>query len=304
MTRKLYQLLAGLPLAWLYAMSSCAAFLLQHVFRYRRKDVKQNLEQAFPDWSDATIQATRKNFYQNLCDTAFEIIAGSRQPLAFFEQRIKVINPELLADLSENGQQSVFVMLAHQGNWEWMLHRAAALYDLPMAFVYKRLHSQAADEFSLQARQRFGATAIEMRDTARNIIRRRRTPRLIYMLADQSPGLRERVHTTEFLNRETAFFSGAATLARATGFPVAFARCQRRKRGHFEVELVEITRDPASVEETWILERYAELTETAIRACPDDWLWSNRRWKHQAPTASTLDKSAPPDTDNQSNPES
>ena len=206
MTRKLYQLLAGLPLAWLYAMSSCAAFLLQHVFRYRRKDVKQNLEQAFPDWSDATIKAARKNFYQNLCDTAFEIIAGSRQPLAFFEQRIKVINPELLADLSENGQQSVFVMLAHQGNWEWMLHRAAALYDMPMAFVYKRLHSQAADEFSLQARQRFGATAIEMRDTARNIIRHRRTPRLIYMLADQSPGLRERVHITEFLNRETAFF--------------------------------------------------------------------------------------------------
>ena len=82
---------------------------------------------------------------------------------------------------------------------------------------------------------------------------------------------------------------------------MAFARCQRIKRGHFEVELVEITRDPASVEETWILERYAELTETAIRACPDDWLWSNRRWKHQAPT---LDKSAPPDTDNQSNPES
>ena len=304
MTKTLYKILAQLPMTWLYALSTGGAWLLQHVFRYRRKDVEQNLAQAFPDWSPAKLKATRSNFYQNLCDTAIEIIAGSQQPLAFFEQRLNVVNPDLLLDLSQQGQQSVFVMLAHQGNWEWMLHRAAALYEMPMAFVYKRLHSEAADEFSLKARQRFGAAAIEMRDTARNIIRQRRTPRLIYMLADQSPGLRERVHVTTFLNRDTAFFSGAATLARATGFPVAFARCRRKQRGYFEIELVEITRDPASVEESWILERYAELTEAAIRACPDDWLWSNRRWKHQALTASAIENSSSPDTDNQSNPES
>lgn len=304
MIRVLYQGLARLPLEWLYMLSSGAAWLMQYVFRYRRKDVEQNLAQAFPDMSATTIKTTRKTFYQNLCDTAVEIIAGSRQPLTFFEERLEVINPDLIHELSQQGQQSVLVMLAHQGNWEWMLHRAAALYDMPMAFVYKRLHSAAADEFSLRARGRFGATAIEMRDTARNIIRHRRTPRLIYMLADQSPGLRERVHVTGFLNRETAFFSGAATLAKATGFPVAFARCQRKKRGHFEIEVVEITRDSASVEESWILERYVELTEAAIRACPDDWLWSNRRWKHQALAASAVGASASPDTDNQSNPES
>ena len=66
-----------------------------------------------------------------------------------------ISNPELLEDLSQQGQQSVLVMLAHQGNWEWMLHRAAAQYDMPMAFVYKRLHSAAADEFSLRARVAF-----------------------------------------------------------------------------------------------------------------------------------------------------
>ncbi len=304
MIKSIYSALARLPLKWLYAASSGGAWLLQHVFRYRRKVVEQNLAQAFPEWSTAEIKTTRKRFYRNLCDTAVEIIAGSRQPLTFFEQHLEVVNPELLAELSQQGQQSVLVMLAHQGNWEWMLHRAAALYEMPMAFVYKRLHSEAADAFSLQARRRFGATAIEMRDTARNIIRHRRTPRLIYMLADQSPGLRERVHITTFLNRETAFFSGAASLAKATGFPVAFAKCQRKKRGYFEIEVVEITREPKAVEESWIIERYAELTEAAIRAYPEDWLWSNRRWKHQALTASASAKSALPDTDNHSKPES
>ena len=67
---------------------------------------------------------------------------------------------------------------------------------------------------------------------------------------------------------------------------------------------MEITRDPASVEESWIIERYAELTEEAIRSHPEDWLWSNRRWKHQALAASASEKSASPATDNQPNPES
>ena len=75
MTKTLYKILARLPMTWLYALSTGGAWLLQHVFRYRRKDVEQNLAQAFPDWSPAKLKATRSNFYQNLFDTAIEIIA-------------------------------------------------------------------------------------------------------------------------------------------------------------------------------------------------------------------------------------
>lgn len=304
MIRFVYQALARLPLNWLYGLSTAAAKLLEHVIRYRKKTVDDNLRQAFPDATAAWRKTIRGHFYQNLCDTTFEIISGSRQPLPFFAERMSISNPELLDELSQSGRQSVLVMLAHQGNWEWMLHRAAAQYDMAMAFVYKRLHSDAADQFSLYARGRFGATAIEMRETARNFIRHRRTPRLIYMLADQSPGQRERVHVTSFLNRPTAFFSGAATLAKAAGFPVAFARCRRTRRGYYEIALTEITRDPAATGESGILERYAELTETAIRECPADWLWSNRRWKHQLPTASDTVENSSLATENQSEPES
>ncbi|MGD2009373.1 MAG: lysophospholipid acyltransferase family protein [Cellvibrionales bacterium] len=303
MAQGVYALLARLPLSVLYGLSSLGAWLLEDIVRYRRSTVEDNLAQAFPSMDAAERRRTRSQFYRNLCDTTVEIIAGSRKPLGFFVQRLTIRNPELLDELSSNGQQSVLVMLAHQGNWEWMLHRAAAQYDMAMAFVYKRLHNTGSDTFSLAARGRFGAEAIEMRDTARNIIRHRRRPRLIYLLGDQSPGQRERVQVTEFLNRPTAFFSGAATLAKSTGFPVAYAHCHRQARGHFEIELLEITRDPGSVDEHWIIERYARLTDQFIRNAPDDWLWSNRRWKHQIAADSTGGSSAP-ETGSQSNPES
>ena len=304
MTAAMYRVLARLPLSALYGLSTLAAKLLEHVIRYRRRTVDANLAQAFPNKSAQWRREIRGAFYANLCDTTVEIIAGSRQPLSFFSEHITIRNPDLLVELSQQGRRSVLVMLAHQGNWEWMLHRAAAQYDVAMAFVYKRLHSAAADEFSLRARGRFGAAAIEMRDAARNFIRHRRTPRFIYMLADQSPGLRERVHVTSFLNRQTAFFSGAATLAQATGFPVAFAQCRRTQRGYFDVEIVEITREPTAVGEAWILERYAQLAEKAIQEAPDDWLWSNRRWKHQVPTASDSAEDSSLASENQPKPDS
>jgi len=282
----LYQLLARLPISTLYALSTFAAWNLEFIFRYRRRVISDNLSQSFPDLDPSQISALRRQFYRNLSDTTLEIIGGTRKPLGFFEQRIAVDNLPLIHQLSANGSQSVIVMLGHQGNWEWMLHRATAEYDMPMAFVYKTLHSAAADRFSLEARCRFGAEAIEMRNTARNMIRHRRTPRIIYMLGDQSPGQRERVHWARFLNRDTPFFSGAAVLAKATGYPVVFAACERTKRGYYRVTLSEITADPRLMSEQEITQRYAERLEEAIKKSPEDWLWSNRRWKYQ-PEAAT-----------------
>lgn len=275
----LYQGLARLPLAVLYPLAHSVSWLLQHVIRYRRRVVDNNLARAFPHKTQAERDHIRRRFYRHLTEATVEIIAGSRWPLRAFTERVTMRNPELLEELSEGYTRSVVVLTLHQGNWEWMLHRARDQYPTGHAFVYKRLHSESADRFSLEARTRFGAAAIEMRDAARNLVRHRRETRLIFMVADQSPGRRERVHWTEFLNQPTAFFSGAAALARATGYPVAFARCRRMGRGRYAIELEEITRTPKTVTDSDIIEAYARLAEEAICDAPEDWLWSNRRWK-------------------------
>jgi len=281
MTYRLYQLLARLPLGVLYSLASMMALVIERLVGYRKGVIDSNLLQAFPEKSPAERKQLRHDFYTNLADTTLEVIKGSELPLDAFRERLTIVNPELLTDLSDNFQQSVIVLTLHMGNWEWMLHRAAAEYPVSSAFVYKTLHSPDANRFSLETRTRFGAHAIEMRDAARDVIKNRRTPRLIFMVADQSPGFRERVHWTTFLNQNTAFFSGGAALARATGFPLAFTYSRRAARGRYQIELAEIARDPKNVEEEVLIERYARLTENAIKASPADWLWSNRRWKLQ-----------------------
>ncbi len=293
---RLYKLLESLPLTVLYGLASVGAWLLESVFRYRVAVVNENLARAFPEKSAAERAAIRHAFYRGLADTTVEIIAGNRFSLEQFRQHLTINNVDLLRQLSDNGGRSIIVMTLHQGNWEWMLHRSTAEYAIDQAFIYKTLHNAGADRYSLEARTRFGSDPIEMRRASRDMVRNRRRPRIIYTIADQSPGNRERVYWTEFLHQPTAFFAGSAALARATGYPVAFAGCERTGRGQYAIDLHLITDDPKSLTEEEITERYVRLAEASIRKSPADWLWTNRRWKRQPPESSPRDQAATPDS--------
>lgn len=120
-----------------------------------------------------------------------------------------------------------------------------------------------------------------MKASTRDILRRRKEFRLFVMVADQSPTRKERSYWTTFMNRDAAFFVGAEIIANSTKFPVIFAQCRRPKRGHYEILFHEIGSPPYTGEGHPLTDRYIELAEMAIRAEPESWLWTNRRWKRK-----------------------
>ena len=278
-SRGLFTLLSRVPLPVLYSAVGVLSWLLGSVFRYRHAVVTKNLKAAFPDWPETTLAQERRKFYRHLTTNTLEILATRQLSDDELRQRVSFENAELMAEISDNFNTSVVVLTLHQGNWEWLLQRAALEYPIPLAPVYKKLHNPAADQFMLGLRRLRNGQPIEMRAVARDFIRHRRQPRIVAMLADQSPGHRERAHRTTFLHQDTAFYSGAAQLARAAGFPVVFADCQPIGRGRYHCTLIDITREPKQMEEAAITERYARLTERAIQQSPHSWLWTNRRWK-------------------------
>ena len=81
------------------------------------------------------------------------------------------------------------------------------------------------------------------------------------------------------MNRAAAFHTGPETIAGLTGFPIVFAQCRRLRRGYYEIELHPLAAPPYGDEEHSITERYVQMAEQAVRAEPESWLWSNRRWK-------------------------
>jgi KDO2-lipid IV(A) lauroyltransferase len=198
-------------------------------------------------------------------------------------RRVTVVNPQLLRECSNDFKDSVVMLAIHQGNWEWMLHGVKLHLDIPIDPVYKPLHNSRLNQLILEIRSQFGSRPIPIASAARDILRRRREFRLFVLVADQAPIEGERSYWTRFMNRQAAFYEGGEAIAKLTGYPVLFARCRRRSRGHYEVEFSEVARPPYDGEDHRIVEKYVRLAEQAIRAEPESWLWSNRRWKRRPP---------------------
>ena len=163
------------------------------------------------------------------------------------------------------------------------MHAANAHGDIQIDPVYKRLRNEGAERFAYEVRSRFGGEPILMEKVARNVLKNRRRFRALVLLADQSPGGRDHVYWTEWLNQSTGFFLGPATISQLTGFPVMFARCRRKARGRYHLSLIPIVETPGQLTEEAIIEAYVRAAEETIRDEPESFLWSNRRWKHQPP---------------------
>jgi KDO2-lipid IV(A) lauroyltransferase len=275
----LYRLISWLPFPLLYAAAWFAYLVLYYVAGYRRAVVRQNLTRAFPEKSEAEVTALAKSFYRRLAQVAFEIVKARRMRREQFLERVRLVNPERLREASDGFRQSVIVLTIHQGNWEWMLHGATIALDIPIDPVYKPLHNRTVDRLIYDIRSQFGSRPLSMAESTRDILRRRREFRIFVMVADQSPIRRERGYWTRFMNQEAAFYQGAETIAKMTGFPVLFAQCRRLRTGYYEVEFHQVATPPYHKESHEIIDTYVRLAEQAIRSEPESWLWSNRRWK-------------------------
>ena len=301
MTYWIYRAISALPLSISYRLARLLAWLAQRLFKYRVATVDQNLRRSFPDQSEAWCATTRHRFYQQFADITVETIYAWRMPRDELEQRMTITGWEPLISADGESPKPGIVLSIHHNNWEWLTQRASGTVTAPLDGIYKPLHDRGADRFALESRGKWGATLVKMKDVSRHVLKNRRTPRVLALLADQSPGEREAIHWTRFLNQATAFFMGPATLARLTKYPVYFARTQRLSQGRYHAELLTICTEPGTMSESELIEKYVALAEETIRRQPESYLWTNRRWK-LAPPQATLETTSDGSEETQPNP--
>jgi KDO2-lipid IV(A) lauroyltransferase len=272
------RLLAALPFPFWYAFSSTCAWLGEHVFRYRRQVVDMQIRKCFPEFDEAQLERTRRGFYRNFMDVMVESIKALTMTGEELDRRVELVGIERVRAQIEAGH-SVIVATSHVCNWEWALQSISRHLGQPMDAAYKPLHNEWADRLFLTLRSRFGANMIPDRRVLMHILRRRRQPRALAMVADQDPTLAAVRHTTRFFGHETNFFMGPEAIARAAQCAVMYVAIERTRRGHYRVELEPLVAAGEELPAGGIIDRFAARSEAQIRAHPSDWLWAYRRWK-------------------------
>lgn len=286
------RLISRLPLRIHYFLSDVVLYpLAYYIVGYRRKLVRRQLEECFPEQSKAERRRTERRFYHFLCDIIVEIVKMGAMSHEEMRRRVEFVGiPEMQETLKREGKQFGFFYLGHYGNWEWL--SSFPLWLDPVwqgAQIYHPLKNQAIDCFFLDQREQYGGICIPMKQTLRQILTARRQGghEIIGFIADQSPKWQAMHHWTDFLGHPTSFFIGTEKIARQVDAALYYVHVTRPRRGYYRAELVPITLHPAEYAKENIDEMgdfpatdsYASMLEAQIRECPELWLWTHDRWK-------------------------
>ena len=197
--------------------------------------------------------------------------------------RVKFEDPELIQRAIDR-KQTILLLAAHHGNWEWLLLAAGAYFPIPIDVVYQPQRIASLDEFLRDVRCRFGGKLIPRKEFVYELLSHAGEPRAYALIADQTPRKEDPKHWTRFLRQDTAFFVGADKIAKFLESPVYFVSMKRERRGHYVVRLDVLAEPPyEDIDDAIIVERYARCLERAILDSPADWLWLQKKWKYAKP---------------------
>jgi KDO2-lipid IV(A) lauroyltransferase len=269
-----------LPFPVLYALSSFLYFILYHLVGYRKKVVRNNLKNAFPDKTDAWRLDAERKFYRHLTDMILETFKGMSMGREELMKRLKNASQELYDKAHEEGRSSIIIM-SHTGNWEWVCMSAQLHAQQKAQCIYKQLKNPFFEKLMLGIRSKFGTMPIPMEQTMRVLASQHNITTATAFMGDQNPSNGKNAYWTNFLNQDTAFMWGTEKIARKTNQEVWYMQIRKIKRGYYEAHTRLLCTNSAETQEGEITEMLARATEEDILSQPENWLWSHRRWKHK-----------------------
>ena len=267
------------PFWLLYRFSDLLYYLVYYIFNYRKKVTRKNLTGSFPDKNAGELLRIEKKFYSYFCDLLLESMKGMTMSSKQIIKRHKMLNPEF-ADIYFKNNQSLIVLTAHYGNWEWGSFSGSLQIDYPVYAFYKPLNNLFIDNYIRKRRAKFNTTLLSIMRTFDSFAEHKNKTVAYIMVADQNTSTLSEAYWINFLNRETACLHGPEKYARLYNYPVLYIDIQRKKRGFYELTLSELVHDPSLVPSGKITEVYFKKLEEIINKKPEFWLWTHKRWKY------------------------
>lgn len=276
------KVLSYIPFWALYVLSDIMYYPLYYIIRYRRKVVRKNLTESFPEKSHHEILAIEKKFYHYFMDMILESTKMASISPDEIKKRMKFTNIKMTNDLLDQGK-SVDYFMGHYCNWEWMTSIGLWIKDdVVCAQVYHKLINHTFDNIIKQMRERMGNICVEMRETARFVanMASQNQPCMVALIADQSPKRKQIKHYVKFLNHTVPVLVGPEKITKHFGHIPVFVNVKRVKRGYYECEFIPLHDNPSSLPDYELSDIYFKHLEDEIRRQPECYLWTHNRFKY------------------------
>jgi KDO2-lipid IV(A) lauroyltransferase len=270
-----------LPFKLLYAFSDFLFVLIYRIFGYRKKTVKENLRLVFPEKSKEEINVITKKFYHHLCDLIVESIKSMTISEAEMKKRMVFSNIEEIHKM-EKLNQSIVLMCAHYGSWEWIFIVQKYVNHKGYA-IYKRLANKYFDRLVKRIRAKYNSYLITTKETIPTLFKAKQEGKLTMngFASDQSPKPQKAFYWNDFMGIKVPIHTGAEMLAKKLDMAVMFFGVKRLKRGYYETTFKTISLNPNEFKDYEITDIFLKLVEQQIHEAPEYYLWTHKRWKHR-----------------------
>lgn len=274
-------LISRLPLWVLYLFADVIFVILYYVVGYRKKVVRMNLKNSFPEKTEKEITKIEKDFYWNFADYIAETLKSFSISKVELRVRVQHLNQHIFHEAKAEGK-NVILLSGHIFNWEWFSALATVIPQENSYPVYRKVQSEFWEESIRKLRNRFGNHSIEAKEVIRHIFRNTNDGNSVYMfVADQTPHHSEVSYGLQFLNQKTPAFIGYDKLATRMDFAFVFCEMKKVKRGYYQINYHRIYPDGEKFTEYEVVRKFHKLLENTINKNPSNYLWSHRRWKYQ-----------------------
>lgn len=275
------KIISYLPFRVLYILSDLFFYPLYYLIRYRRKIVRKNLTESFPDKTLHEIIRIEKKFYHFFLDMMLEsckLISISPKEI---KKRMKYTNLEMVNQMLADGK-TISAFAGHYGNWEWISAIGLWLNEEATGVqIYHKLSNKAMDRIMKRMRERAGNICVEMHKTVRFMANAASDNKsyIIGLIADQSPRKRDAKYFIQFLNHNVPVLTGTEKMTKRFGYEALFLNMKRVKRGYYECEFIPLHDNPKSLPDFELTNLYYQQLEQKIIAQPELYLWTHNRFR-------------------------
>lgn len=272
-----------LPDFLLYPLGVAGGWLAYHLDRRHARIGIRNLEIAFPERTDAERRRILCASYMNLGRTGAEYIRLGGFFYRRLARRVTYNRVDIWNELKKKHPgKGALILTAHFGNFE-LLPAGHAMHGFQISLVHHTQRFLAGDALMTFIRERAGVQIIRKHKAAREMLRTLMRGDLIGIPFDQNAKRSEAIWVP-FFGELAATPSGFDRLAMIAGSPVvpAFIVRQPDGRSHVIEVYEEIEQQRTGDKEADALAntaRYQRAIEEMVRAHPDQWLWTHRRYR-------------------------
>jgi KDO2-lipid IV(A) lauroyltransferase len=269
---------AHLPVTLINAIGSVVGMLIYRIVPSRRRIARINLKQAYPDLSDKEIDTLNKNAFKSLGISIFEMGVAWFKKSSTLKQQCQIEGKEHL-DQAMAKNKGVILLTGHFTTLE-IGSRLIGFYADKYNGVYKKAHNPLFNTIMVHYRSKFGDELIENKNV-RGIIRGLKKGHATWFAPDQDFSDQDIVFTP-FLGGIASTLTATAKMAKITGaavVPFYPVRLENGK-GYKLVVLPALENFPSDN----IEDDSARVNKTIgdmIYNCPQQYLWSHKRFKTQ-----------------------